>query len=81
MAKTPPGRLSEHPGGVGRESFFQSASYHMPEPRPLVAIERQSGAVSDICLSGEVSNAFSIAVRTHRDILEYDRRGGHAVQI
>src|SRR6266851_701970 len=33
----------------------------MPEPRPLVAIERQSGSVSDICLSGEASNAFSIA--------------------
>jgi hypothetical protein len=31
------------------------------EPRPLVAIERQSGSVSDICLSGEASNAFSIA--------------------
>ena len=30
----------------------------MPEPRPLVAIERQSGSVSDICLSGEASNAF-----------------------
>jgi len=27
----------------------------MPEPRPLVAIERQSGSVSDICLSGEAS--------------------------
>ena len=24
----------------------------MPEPRPLVAIERQSGSVSEICLSG-----------------------------
>src|SRR6266849_3573336 len=33
----------------------------MPEPRPLVAIQRQSGSVSDICLSGEASNAFSIA--------------------
>src|SRR5712671_2336777 len=33
----------------------------MPEPRPLVAIERQSGSVSEICLSGEASNAFSIA--------------------
>ena len=33
----------------------------MPEPRPLVAIERQSGSVSDICLSGEASNALSIA--------------------
>src|ERR1700676_4321666 len=33
----------------------------MPEPGPLVAIERQSGSVSDICLSGEASNAFSIA--------------------
>src|ERR1700733_13169248 len=33
----------------------------MPEPPPLVAIERQSGSVSDICLSGEASNAFSIA--------------------
>src|SRR6266700_766639 len=33
----------------------------MPEPRPLVAIERQSRSVSDICLSGEASNAFSIA--------------------
>ena len=33
----------------------------MPEPRPLVAIERQSGSVSDSCLSGEASNAFSIA--------------------
>ena len=33
----------------------------MPEPRPLVAIERQSGSVSDICLSGQASNAFSIA--------------------
>ena len=33
----------------------------MPDPRPLVAIERQSGSVSDICLSGEASNAFSIA--------------------
>src|SRR5437899_641557 len=29
--------------------------------RQLVAIERQSGSVSDICLSGEASNAFSIA--------------------
>src|ERR1035437_1114585 len=33
----------------------------MPESRPLVASERQSGSVSDICLSGEASNAFSIA--------------------
>src|ERR1700719_1851930 len=33
----------------------------MPARRPLVAIERQSGSVSDICLSGEASNAFSIA--------------------
>src|SRR5476649_2196737 len=32
----------------------------MPEPRLLVAIERQSGSVSDICLSGEASNASSI---------------------
>src|SRR3981081_3735219 len=34
-----------------------------PEPRPLVAIERESGSVSEICWSGEASICFSIAAR------------------
>src|SRR5215813_6261250 len=33
----------------------------MPEPRPLVAIERLSASVSEICLSGEASTCCSIA--------------------
>src|SRR4249920_2047053 len=35
----------------------------MPEPRPLVAIERLSGSVSEICRSGDASISFSIAAR------------------
>src|ERR1700716_4302342 len=34
-----------------------------PEPRPLVAIERESGSVSEICWSGEASICLSIAAR------------------
>src|SRR5246500_2722894 len=42
----------------------------MPEPRPLVSIKRQSGSVSDICLSGEASNAFSIAASRFTSFFE-----------
>ena len=33
----------------------------MPEPQPLVAIERLSGPVSEICLSGEAPTCLSTA--------------------
>src|SRR5215467_4929235 len=35
----------------------------MPEPRPLVAIDRESGSVSEICASGEASLSCSIAFK------------------